>query len=62
MPKRLLEYAGIGKDLILFAYSNRIEVWAKDVYENWLNEEPQDLSALAEEVMGKKKGSEDEIS
>jgi MraZ protein len=62
MPKRLLEYAGIGKDLILFAYSNRIEVWAKEVYENWLNAEPEDLSALAEEVMGKKKGNEDEIS
>jgi MraZ protein len=52
-PKRLLEYAGIEKELILFAYSNRVEVWAKGVYENLLTDEPEDFASLAEEVMGK---------
>jgi MraZ protein len=64
LPRRLLDYAGIEKELILFAYSNRIEVWAKDAYEAWLNEEDVDLSDLAEEVMGKKRnaGGTDEVS
>lgn len=53
LPKTLMEYAKIGKDLILFAYSNRIEVWAKEVYEQTMKDEPEDFAILAEEVMGK---------
>ncbi|MOA56611.1 cell division protein MraZ [compost metagenome] len=64
MPKSLLEYAGITNDLVLFPYSNRIEVWSKDAYDNLLNEEPEDFAMLAEEVMGGAIGerSEDELS
>lgn len=53
LPKSLMEYAGIGNELVLFAYSNRIEVWAKDAYDSLLNDEPEDFASLAEEVMGK---------
>jgi MraZ protein len=52
IPKPLLDYAGIDKDLILNAFSNRIEVWSKTVYEALLDQEPPDFSDLAEEVMG----------
>ena len=51
----LTEYAAIDKDLILFAYSNRIEVWSKANYDNLLTDEPADFASLAEEVMGKPK-------
>jgi MraZ protein len=53
LPKQLLDYAGIDKDLVLFAYSNRIEVWSQANYDNLMSDEPEDFSALAEEVMGK---------
>ena len=53
LPKQLLNYAKIAKELVLFAFSNRIEVWAKDVYQNLLTDEPEDFAALAEDVMGK---------
>ena len=53
LPKRLLEYASIEKIATLFAYSNRIEVWAKDLYDKLLNAEPDDFSKLAEDVMGR---------
>jgi MraZ protein len=43
LPKALTEYAAIDKDLILFAYSNRIEVWSKANYDNLLTDEPADL-------------------
>ncbi len=53
IPKSLQEYAGIDKDIVLIAYGQRIEIWAKDVYEEMLNKEPEDFATLAEEVMGK---------
>lgn len=52
LPKPLLEYAGVATELVLFAYSNRIEIWDKLSYDSLLTDEPDDFSALAEEVMG----------
>lgn len=52
ITKRLLEYAGIDKDVILSAYNDRIEIWAKDQYDLMLDEEPDDFSGLAEDVLG----------
>lgn len=54
IPKNLLDYAKIDKDIVLFAYSNRVEIWSKDAYEGLLTDEPEDFAKLAEEVMGKK--------
>ena len=58
-PKKLLEYAAIEKELVLFAFSNRIEVWDKASYENMMTNEPEDFADLAEEVMGKKSENHD---
>jgi MraZ protein len=54
LPKSLTEYAGIGNEVMLLAYGNKIEIWSKAAYEQMLSEEPADFSALAEEVMSKK--------
>jgi MraZ protein len=53
LPKTLLDYADVTNELVLFAYSNRIEVWSKKNYDNLMTDEPEDFSSLAEEVMGK---------
>lgn len=53
IPKTLLEYAMIRKDLILSAFSNRIEIWAKEEYEQHLKMSNEEYSDLAERVMGK---------
>lgn len=58
-PKKLLEYAAIEKELVLFAFSNRVEVWDKATYENMMTDEPEDFADLAEEVMGKNPESHD---
>lgn len=58
IPKRLQEYASIDKEIILFAYSNRIEIWDKNNYEQMIAVEPDNFSTLAEEVMGKKDKAE----
>lgn len=53
LPKRLLEYAGITNEIILFAYGEKIEVWDAKAYEAMIGSEPHDFSSLAEDVMGK---------
>jgi len=58
LPKQLMEYADIKKDLVLFAYSDRIEIWAKESYSSLITDEPENFSALAEEVMGRKDNTE----
>jgi MraZ protein len=54
LTKRQCEYAALEKDLILFAYIDKIEIWDKNTYDTFLEEEPEDFSDLAEEVMGRK--------
>ena len=63
LPKRLLGYAAVEKEVILFAYSNRIEVWDAVTYHNLLTDEPDEFADLAEEVMGgAKNDGGDELS
>lgn len=50
IPKGLQEYAEIEKDLVLFAYKDRIEIWAKEAYRAMIEEEPEDFADLAQEV------------
>jgi len=52
LPKSLIEYAGIQKSVVLFAYQDQVEIWAKDAYAQMLNDEPDSFSELAEEVFG----------
>lgn len=52
LPKRLQEYGSFEKELVLFAYSDRIEIWDKNTYDGLLTDEPEDFANLAEEVMG----------
>ncbi len=53
-PKALLEYAGIGTDVVLTGNLNKIEVWAQSAYDEQLDNEPENFAKLAEEVMGNK--------
>ncbi len=52
LPKSLIEYADIQKEVVMLAYQSHIEVWAKDAYEQMISEEPENFSELAEEVFG----------
>lgn len=52
IPKSLLAYAGIEKEVVLFAHTNKIEIWDAKTYENLISNEPEDFSDLAEQVMG----------
>lgn len=62
LPKRLKSYAGIEKEIVLFAYSNKIEIWDAQTYDGLLTDEPDDFAALAEEVMGENRNTGEETN
>ena len=53
IPKDLMNFAGIEKEIVLSSAINIIEIWDKEKYENTINESTDDFADLAEEVMGK---------
>ncbi|MDT0650446.1 division/cell wall cluster transcriptional repressor MraZ [Autumnicola edwardsiae] len=52
IPKDLIGFAGIGKEIVLSSAINIIEIWDKDKYENAIDAASDDFADLAEEVMG----------
>ncbi len=52
IPKDLLKYGGIQKEVVLTSVVNRIEIWDKAAYENAVDYDPDDFASLAEDVMG----------
>jgi MraZ protein len=54
LPQQLLDYAGITKDIVLYTYANRIEIWAQKEFDKLFKDDKTNYSRLAEKVMGKK--------
>lgn len=52
IPKDLIAFAGITKELVLSSAVNIIEIWDKDQYEKAIDDAAVDFADLAEEVMG----------
>ena len=52
LSQRLIDYAGMEKELILNGLNDRIEIWARSEYDRMLEAEPEDFSELAEQVLG----------
>ncbi|WP_431127375.1 division/cell wall cluster transcriptional repressor MraZ [Flagellimonas flava] len=50
IPRNLVEYAGIEKEVVLNAVFDKIEIWSKDKYEKVLAESEKDYADLAEEI------------
>lgn len=62
IPKDLVVFAAIEKDIVLNSAINIIEIWDKDKYENAIENVTDDFADLAEEVMGNLNDDEDGIS
>jgi len=52
IPKDLVNYAGISKNLVISSSINRVEIWDKGTYEEVLNSPEVNIGLLAEKVMG----------
>lgn len=62
IPKDLVFFAQIDKDIVLNSAINIIEIWDKKQYENAIENATDDFADLAEEVMGNINDDEDGIS
>jgi MraZ protein len=52
IPKDLIAFAGITKDIVLTSQINKIEIWDKATYESTINDSSVEFDKLAEDVMG----------
>ncbi len=52
IPKDLMSFAGLNKELVLSSAINIVEIWDKEKYEQAINDAASDFADLAEEVMG----------
>ena len=52
IPKDLINYAGIAKEIVLASVVNKIEIWDKAEYEKAIDYDPDEFADLAEDVMG----------
>jgi len=57
IPKRLLELAGIGRDIVLAGQDGRIEIWDAERYEK-IEMLPEDFANLAEKLLGNSQNQE----
>jgi len=61
VPKDLIVFANISKNIVVTSAINIIEIWDKNLYEQAIDDAALDFADLAEEVMGQDK-DEDGIS
>ena len=52
IPKDLLIFSKIEKEIVLSSAINIVEIWDKDLYENAIENAADDFADLAEDVMG----------
>ena len=51
LPKRLLDHAQIGDELVLAGQSGKIELWSSDSYDG-VSKADDDFAAMAEKILG----------
>ena len=62
IPKDLVGFSKITKDIVLSSAVNIVEIWDKDLYENSIAGDDDEFANLAEDVMGSSNDDNDGIS
>ena len=62
IPKDLMGFSEIRKDIVLSSAGTYVEIWDKASYEEKLSNPETDIATLAEEVMGSLNSGADELS
>ena len=62
IPKDLLVFAGIDKEIVVSSAINIVEIWDKGKYEQAIDDAAQDFADLAEDVMGDTRDDDNGIS
>ncbi len=53
LPTPLVTYANIKKECVVIGVNDRLEIWSKDAFDNYFNENFDDISDLAEDLFSK---------
>ena len=51
IPKTMLRFANLGKEVIVVGMGNRIEIWNPETYEEYLIQDQSEFSKLAEKYL-----------
>jgi MraZ protein len=62
VPKDLVAFASIAKDVVFSSAVNIVEIWDKDLYEKSIDGQDIDFADLAEDVMGNLNDDDNGIS
>ncbi|CUS98556.1 division/cell wall cluster transcriptional repressor MraZ [Candidatus Chrysopegis kryptomonas] len=54
IPKNLLEFAKIEKEALIIGALDRIEIWNPNVFQEYVNTQPESYESIAEKVLGMK--------
>ncbi|MCS7228647.1 MAG: division/cell wall cluster transcriptional repressor MraZ [Candidatus Kryptonium sp.] len=54
IPKNLLEFAKIDKEALIIGALDRIEIWNPEVFNEYVNTQPESYESIAEKVLGLK--------
>ncbi|NHM29693.1 division/cell wall cluster transcriptional repressor MraZ [Neobacillus terrae] len=52
IPAPLLQYAKLEKECVILGVSNRIEIWSKQIWEDYFTESEQSFAEIAENMIG----------
>lgn len=52
LPKKLMDYAGLGAEAVVSAYGSKIEIWDKKTFESELEIDADEFAAQAEKLLG----------
>lgn len=51
LPQYLKDYAGIKKDIVIVGVSNRIEIWAKETWQQYYDAQKESFEDIAEKLV-----------
>jgi MraZ protein len=52
LPSPLLQYAKLEKDCVILGVSNRIEIWSKQIWEDYFIQSEESFAEIAENMIG----------
>ena len=52
IPAPLLQYAKLDKECVILGVSNRIEIWSKQIWEDYFSQSEESFAEIAENMIG----------
>ncbi|MBT2722551.1 division/cell wall cluster transcriptional repressor MraZ [Neobacillus sp. C211] len=52
IPAPLLQYAKLEKECVILGVSNRIEIWSKQIWEDYFSQSEESFAEIAENMIG----------